>query len=123
MRAPPTKDNAHGQGGRSRKTSSSLCKNTAKEIRVLELPGLPEKGDVSDWISAGGTREDLLRLASSAPTAADVHDAVAPDGHRAGDVIVQRLSEIEAKPISWFWPGRIARGKPTGVGIFRYVSV
>jgi hypothetical protein len=27
----------------------------AKRIRWLELPGLPLKGDVSDWIAAGGT--------------------------------------------------------------------
>src|SRR5215831_1137619 len=25
--------------------------------------------------------------------------------------IVRRLSEVEAKPIRWLWPGRIARGK------------
>ena len=27
----------------------------AKRIRVVELPDLPEKGDVSDWLAAGGT--------------------------------------------------------------------
>jgi 5S rRNA maturation endonuclease (ribonuclease M5) len=31
------------------------------EVRVLELPDLPEKGDVSDWLDAGGTLEDLER--------------------------------------------------------------
>jgi putative DNA primase/helicase len=30
-----------------------------------------------------------------------------------GHVLTRRLSEIEAKPISWLWPGRIARGKVT----------
>ena len=34
----------------------------AKRIRVLELPNLPEKGDVSDWLEQGNTREDLLEL-------------------------------------------------------------
>jgi putative DNA primase/helicase len=33
-----------------------------KRVRVVELPGLPEKGDVSDWLAAGGTKEDLLPL-------------------------------------------------------------
>lgn len=33
-------------------------------VRVVELPGLPEKGDVSDWLTAGGTRDELLRLAT-----------------------------------------------------------
>jgi hypothetical protein len=36
--------------------------NIAAQINVVELPGLPPKGDVSDWLAAGGTREDLLRI-------------------------------------------------------------
>ncbi len=39
----------------------------AKSIKILELPGLPPKGDVSDWLAAGGTKEELLRLAQEAP--------------------------------------------------------
>lgn len=39
----------------------------AKSIKVLELPGLPAKGDVSDWLGGGGTKEELLRLAAEAP--------------------------------------------------------
>ena len=39
----------------------------AVRVRVLELPGLPPKGDVSDWLAAGGTRERLLELAAAAP--------------------------------------------------------
>jgi hypothetical protein len=34
---------------------------------VLELPGLEPKGDVSDWLQAGGSREELDRLADEAP--------------------------------------------------------
>ena len=36
------------------------------EIRWLELPGLPAKGDVSDWLNAGHSIEDLKALAKSA---------------------------------------------------------
>jgi hypothetical protein len=39
----------------------------AKSVKVVDLPDLPEKGDVSDWITAGGTREDLLRMIGEAP--------------------------------------------------------
>ena len=39
----------------------------AAGVKVLELPGLPEKGDVSDWLAAGGTAEELLRLVAEAP--------------------------------------------------------
>jgi hypothetical protein len=36
--------------------------NTADRIRILYLPNLPEKGDVSDWFAAGHTTEELLEL-------------------------------------------------------------
>jgi hypothetical protein len=39
----------------------------AASVKVLNLPGLPEKGDVSDWLEAGGTKKQLLSLAKEAP--------------------------------------------------------
>jgi putative DNA primase/helicase len=39
----------------------------AANIVILDLPGLPEKGDVSDWLDAGGTAEALADLANAAP--------------------------------------------------------
>lgn len=35
----------------------------AKSVRVLELSGLSEKGDVSDWLAAGGAADKLVELA------------------------------------------------------------
>lgn len=35
-------------------------------VVVLQLPGLPPKGDLSDWIKKGGTREELTRLVEAA---------------------------------------------------------
>ena len=43
------------------------CHAAGIEARVLVLPGLPNKGDVSDWLAAGGTPDELLLLAKSAP--------------------------------------------------------
>lgn len=34
----------------------------AASVRVVELPGLPEKGDVSDWLDSGHTGQELLAL-------------------------------------------------------------
>ena len=48
------------------KIAKSL-KDIARSIKVLELPGLPEKGDVSDWIQAGGTREGLEKMIAECP--------------------------------------------------------
>ncbi len=37
----------------------------ARSVKVVELPGLGEKGDVSDWLSKGGTAESLHELVAS----------------------------------------------------------
>jgi hypothetical protein len=37
----------------------------AADVRILDLPGLGEKGDVSDWFAAGGTFEEFERLVSA----------------------------------------------------------
>src|SRR5262249_51373478 len=38
----------------------------AFSVTIVELPALPAKGDVSDWLAVGGTREQLLALVESA---------------------------------------------------------
>ena len=44
----------------------------AASIRIVELPGLPPKGDVVDWLAAGGTAEQLKAMVEAAPPAANV---------------------------------------------------
>ncbi|GAI22020.1 unnamed protein product, partial [marine sediment metagenome] len=39
----------------------------AEKIKWLELPGLEEKEDISDWIEKGNTKEKLLQLIKEAP--------------------------------------------------------
>jgi hypothetical protein len=39
---------------------------TAQSVRVVELPGLADKGDVSDWLEAGGTLAELSALVKAA---------------------------------------------------------
>lgn len=41
--------------------------DVARSVRLLTLPDLPLKGDVSDWMAAGGTAEALHELAALAP--------------------------------------------------------
>lgn len=40
---------------------------TVKQIKIVELPGLPEKGDVSDFVSNGGNLAELRKLVNEAP--------------------------------------------------------
>lgn len=46
---------------------AGMLHGIAKLVKVIELPGIPEKGDVSDWINAGGTKEALLNMIEDAP--------------------------------------------------------
>ncbi|WP_169978701.1 phage/plasmid primase, P4 family [Tautonia rosea] len=39
----------------------------APEVKVVHLSGLPEKGDAREYVDAGGTADELLRLIESAP--------------------------------------------------------
>lgn len=48
------------------KVSESLA-GVARDVRIIRLPGLPEKGDVSDWLDAGGTVEQLSELMKAVP--------------------------------------------------------
>jgi putative DNA primase/helicase len=75
----PDKDGAGRDHARS---VAANLEPLAVSVRILELPGLPTKGDVSDWLAAGGTGEDLQRLAAEAPvlsTAAGAQDVTGPD--------------------------------------------
>ncbi len=58
----------------------------AASIKVVELAGLPEKGDVSDWLANGGTVAELLRLVDAAPEwtpAAETNDNPSPSEQSA----------------------------------------
>ena len=75
----------------------------ARTIRLVELPDLSPKGDVSDWIAAGGTAERLQELGfAQSPTTA---------GPRGATVIT--LADVEPEKVEWLWTGRIPRGKFT----------
>jgi 5S rRNA maturation endonuclease (ribonuclease M5) len=59
------------------KIANSL-KGTAKSIKIVNLPGLPEKGDVSDWLESGGTVEklnELIKKDSTKPTNSNIISA------------------------------------------------
>jgi hypothetical protein len=76
------------------------------EVAVVELPGLPDKGDVSDWLDAGGTADDLRRLVDQAN-----------DGGRFSDV--SHLQPVDLSVLGervegrdrWFIEPVLPRGK------------
>ena len=78
-------------------------------VRVVDLPGLPDGGDIADYIEALDSMDSpdikagILRLAA----------AVVPvEVERAGPVVTC-MADVQAEEISWLWPGRIALGRIT----------
>jgi len=71
----------------------------AKSVKIVHLPDLPEKGDVVEWLQAGGTDEQWRRLL----------DESKPEPGKYADLVC--LADVKPEPISWLWPGRIAIGK------------
>ncbi len=84
-----------------------------KRPRLPGFPPLREKHgeDLSDWLDAGHTAEELAALVEATPevTAEDLESQAPP---AAGPVLV-RVAEVEAEEVAWLWPGRLAAGKLT----------
>src|SRR5262249_44859992 len=47
--------------------AASQLQAVAKSIRIIRLPGLADKQDVSDWLDAGHTNDELIDVCYSAP--------------------------------------------------------
>jgi hypothetical protein len=67
----------------------------ARSIRVVTLPGLAPKGDVSDWLNSGGTVDQLADLLRAAPEFNAPEPLPTP--------------AIHATPYTWKDPATIAR--------------
>ena len=78
------------------KIASALSAVVA-DVRIVKFHDLAEHGDVTDWMEAGHTLEQLWARAEQAPKFAALESSRAED------------EEIEA--IEWVWPGRYAIGK------------
>jgi AAA domain/Toprim-like len=42
-------------------------RGVARSVRAVQLPGLPHKGDVSDWLDANHTKDELVTFANAQP--------------------------------------------------------
>jgi hypothetical protein len=85
----------------------------AESVRIVELSGLPAKGDVSDWIAAqpdarepADIRAELERLTEAAP-------AWTPTAALEPGPILTCLADVEPRAVSWLWPRRIPLGRIT----------
>ena len=80
---------------------------TAARVRRLELPGLPDKGDVSDWFGAGGTVEVFNALADAAPDWTDA--GTQGDGAAPARIDLARYDSEPIPAREWGVPERFPR--------------
>jgi hypothetical protein len=79
-------------GKRHAKQVSDRLTAVARSVRIVPLPGLPSKGDVSDWIAAGGTADQLVDLLHETPVAE-----------------ATEVRKLRATPFAWKEPTTIPR--------------
>jgi hypothetical protein len=112
--------------------AAQLLHGVAASVKVIRLPGLPERGDVSDWLNAGHGVDELSAFcnavpewqqgdAPTAPTANAVvvasNVAVAVAAPKATPAVVEVITLsffadlVEAKPKPWLIKNVIARGE------------
>lgn len=92
------------RGRRHAQQVAASLHGVAAEVRIVTLSGVPEKGDVSDWLDAGGTVADLRRLAAQAPLWTPAEGP---------SLIIKPFTAIETRPIDWLWKSWLARRKTT----------
>lgn len=84
----------------ARKVAEAL-RGVARQVKVVQLPGLPEKGDVSDWLDAGHGPDELLEVVEWTPALYGRTPAIL------------RAADVEREEVRWLWHLRIPRGKLT----------
>jgi putative DNA primase/helicase len=103
-------DNDDGGLAHAEKKAALAHGAGASGVRVVHFPELPPKGDVSDFIGAGGTIEQLNARIEAAPEWMPARSEQSASGPA---LVIHRACDVEARPVEWLWPGRIAIGKQT----------
>ena len=85
----------------------------ASSVRVVDLPDLPEKGDVSNWLDNGNDPTSLLDVVSRL---ADVERAELKGGHLSAAFSWAELQQSEFPPLKWVVPGLVPEGLTLLVG-------
>jgi hypothetical protein len=96
-------------------TIAASLSGIARRIRILDIariwPECPQKGDISDWINAGGTVEKLNTLVEELTdwSPSPGHATTPLNGERAA--VLLRADTLKPEAINWAWPNRFAFGK------------
>jgi putative DNA primase/helicase len=88
--------------GRARADYVADClSGIVPDIRIVHLP-VPPKGDVSDWVDAGGDKQQLEALIQAAAVIRTTPET---------EPGIVRLADVAPQPVHWLWANRLPRGK------------
>ena len=99
-------DNDDGGRAHADKKAALAHAAGAASVRVVHFPELPPKKDVTDFIEAGGTIEQLIERIEATP------QCMPPAGEGAGRVepqcglVIRCAADIEPEPINWLCRSR-----------------
>ena len=85
-------------------------------VKIVELPGLGEHGDFADWTDADGAMgcKDAETIKAAVLSLVEAAEPWTPAGSIIEPApVVSCLADVQAEPVKWFWPSRIALGKLT----------
>jgi 5S rRNA maturation endonuclease (ribonuclease M5) len=105
-------DNDGAGAAHARQVAGEL-NGIARHIRILRLPGLPAKGDVTDWMQAGGDADQLVDLLRSAEAFEpdESSESKPADGTQAAITLAYFNDIGESVTKRWIIKGVIARGE------------
>lgn len=108
-------DNDDTGAEHARRVAAGLAA-AARSMRVLNLPKLPPKGDLFDWVAAGGTAEGLIALADAVQPAAKPAELAAylsaeAWAEREFPAPVRLLGDLVTKTSRVFLVGQTGLGK------------
>jgi hypothetical protein len=103
----PGRDHAH-QVARS-------CHAAGVEVGIVELPGLPHKGDVSNFLDSHSKEELIASLKAAEPyapaTLSEPHGVSATTRANCPTPVLVTLSTVTPEAVSFLWAQRLAAGK------------
>lgn len=99
-------------GAAHMRTAAAALAGVAADVGWLTLPDLPSKGDIVEWLAAGGTRDEFEALVDEAPVA-DAGTERASGDTLAPSVPIDlvRIADVVREDVAWLWPGYLPYGK------------
>ena len=91
----------HAEGREHGEQVVASLRGVAKRIRVLDIgkhwDGCPDKGDISDWLAAGGNLEQLMSITEALPDGAARVDSPSSQPERLKPLTLSELFDLEIK--------------------------